>query len=64
MPRARAVAFIRATNRAWLPASQRARIQAMLSADGSSGAFSAWRSLTCSPAVSGASESPWRTSAG
>ena len=36
----------------------------MLSADGSSSASSAWRSLTRSPAVTGTSESPLRTSAG
>src|SRR5207247_513980 len=60
MPRRRAVAFIRATNAAWLPASHRASIQAMLSADGSSSASSAWRSVSISPATTGTSESPAR----
>src|SRR5579859_3745074 len=61
MPRRRAVAFIRATNAAWLPASHRASIQATLSADGSSSASSAWRSVSRSPAATGTSESPSRT---
>src|SRR2546429_1229624 len=61
MPRRRAVAFIRATNAAWLPASHRASIQAMLSADGSISASSAWRSVSISPARTGTSESPSRT---
>src|SRR6266568_1763014 len=60
MPRRRTVAFIRATNAAWLPASHRASIQAMLSADGSSSASSAWRSVSISPAATGTSESPSR----
>src|SRR5215469_14020879 len=60
MPRRRAVAFIRATNAAWLPASHRASIQAMLSAEGSSSASSAWRSVMVSPAATGTSESPSR----
>src|ERR1700744_4977757 len=64
MPRLRAVAFIRATNAAWLPTSHRARIQAMLSADGSSSASSAWRSVSVSPATTGTSESPARACAG
>jgi hypothetical protein len=54
------VAFIRARNAAWLPASHRASIQAMLSADGSSNASSAWRSVSLSPATTGTSESPSR----
>src|SRR6266496_920675 len=60
MPRRRAVAFIRAANAAWLPASHRASIQAMLSAEGSSSAVSAWRSVSLSPAATGTSESPSR----
>src|ERR1700756_3645609 len=61
MPRRRAVAFIRATNAAWPPASHRASIHAMLSAEGSSSASSAWRSVSLSPATTGTSESPSRT---
>ena len=61
MPSWRAVVFIRATNTAWLPASHRARIQAMLSADGSNSASSASRSVMVSPAATGTSESPLRT---
>src|SRR6478735_4900368 len=61
MPRRRAVAFIRATNAAWLPASHRARIHATLSAEGNSSASSAWRSVSLSPATTGTSESPSRT---
>src|SRR5947207_8945706 len=61
MPRRRAVAFIRATNAAWLPASHRASIHATLSAEGSSSASSAWRSVSLSPATTGTSESPSRT---
>src|SRR2546430_3775107 len=61
MPSRRAVAFIRVTNAAWLPASHRASIHAMLSAEGSSSAFSAWRSVSLSPATTGTSESPSRT---
>ena len=64
MPRVRAVAFIFAVNAAWLPASHRASIQAMLSADGSSSASSAWRSEIASPAATGTSESPSRACAG
>src|SRR6201990_1923041 len=60
MPRRRAVVFIRATNPAWLPASHRASIHAMLSAEGSSSASSAWRSVSLSPATTGTSESPPR----
>src|ERR1700753_3817253 len=60
MARRRAAAFIRAANAAWLPASHRARIQAMLSADGRSSASSAWRSVSVSPATTGTSESPSR----
>src|SRR6201984_3038793 len=60
MPRRRAVAFIRATNAAWLPASHRASIQATLSAEGSSSASSAWRSVSISPAATGTTESPSR----
>src|SRR6266702_1214416 len=60
MPRRRAVAFIRAANAAWLPASHRASIQAMLSAEGSSSAVSAWRSVSLSPAATGTGESPSR----
>src|SRR6476620_5885458 len=61
MPRRRAVAFIRATNPDWLPVSHRASIHAMLSAEGSSSASSAWRSVSLSPATTGTSESPSRT---
>src|SRR5260370_30810910 len=61
MPRRRAVAFIRSTNAAWLSASHRASIHAMLSAEGSSSASSAWRSVIVSPATTGTSESPSRT---
>src|SRR6202035_674837 len=43
-----------------LPASHRASIQAMLSAEGSSSASSAWRSVSISPAATGTSESPSR----
>jgi hypothetical protein len=64
MPRVRAVAFIFAVNAAWLPASHRASIQAMLSADGSSSASSAWRSEIASPAATGTSESRSRACAG
>src|SRR6201999_2621455 len=42
----------------WPPASHRASIHAMLSADGSSSASSAWRSVRVSPAATGTSESP------
>src|SRR5262249_32444083 len=48
-------------NAAWLPASHRASIHAMLSAEGSSSASSAWRSVSLSPATTGTSESPSRT---
>src|ERR1700750_3268613 len=61
MPRRRAVAFIRATNAAWLPASHRASIHATLSAEGSSSASSAWRGVSLSPAHRGAGASPSRT---
>src|SRR5436309_4645786 len=61
MPSRRAAAFIRATNSACLPPSHRARIQAILSAEGSSSAASAWRSVSLSPAATGTSESPSRT---
>src|SRR5258707_2049143 len=60
MPRRRAVEFIRAANAARLPASHRASIQAMLSAEGSSSASSACRSVSLSPAATGTSESPSR----
>ncbi len=55
------MSFIRATNAAWLPASHRASIHAMLSAEGSSSASSASRSVSVSPATTGTSESPSRT---
>jgi hypothetical protein len=61
MARLRAAAFIRAANAAWLPASHRASIQAMLSADGNSSASSAWRSVIVSPAAIATSESPSAT---
>src|SRR6185312_6695138 len=46
MPRRRAVAFIRATNAAWLPASHRASIHATLSAEGSSSASDDWTAIS------------------
>ena len=51
MPSFAAAAFIRATNAAGVPASHRARICAMLSAEGSSRAVSACRSVSTSPAA-------------
>jgi len=57
MPSERAVAFIRATNCAVVPASQRASTAAMLFADGSSSACSACRSVNCSPATIGTTDS-------
>jgi hypothetical protein len=64
IPSRRAAAFILATNACRRPASQRARIQAMLSAEGSSSAISACRSLIRSPAITGTRESSLRACAG
>ena len=58
-PRPAALVFILSTKTAVVPESQSARRSATLFPEGTSIAWSAWYSLSCSPALTGNADCPW-----